>query len=112
MIVADKISYSTYSDGNFKRGHIVYVCFVVCKQEVFILKKFHMRSFIRIRPICTVAPLGPGVNYFYFAFARYYLAFAKYYLAFAKYYLAFAKYYLAFAKYYFAFAKYYFAFAK
>ena len=47
MIVADKIPYSIYSDGNFKRS----VCFVVCRQEVFILKKFHMRSFIGIRPI-------------------------------------------------------------
>ena len=53
MIVADKIPYSIYSDGNFKRRHIgiLCVCFVVCKQEVFILKKFHTRSFIGIRPI-------------------------------------------------------------
>ena len=51
MRVADKIPYSIYSDGNFKRRHVVCVCFVVCKQEVFILKKFHTRSFIGIRPI-------------------------------------------------------------
>ena len=55
MIVADKIPYtcSIYSDGNFKRRHIGIQCvyFVVCKQEVFILKKFHRRSFIGIRPI-------------------------------------------------------------
>ena len=53
MIVADKIPYSIYSDGNFKRRHIGIQCvyFVVCKQEVFILKKFHTRSFIGIRPI-------------------------------------------------------------
>ena len=30
MIVADKIPYSIYSDGNFKRRHISCVCFVVC----------------------------------------------------------------------------------
>ena len=55
MIVADKIPYtcSIYADGNFKRRHIGIQCvyFVVCKQEVFILKKFHTRSFIGIRPI-------------------------------------------------------------
>ena len=51
MRVADKIPYSIYSDGNFKRRHVVCVCFVVCKQEVVILKKFHTRSFIGIRPI-------------------------------------------------------------
>ena len=33
--------------------------------------------------LCTVAPLAPGVNYFYFAFARYYFTFARYYFAFA-----------------------------
>ena len=41
-IVADKIPYSIYSDGNTLQEETCSVC-VFCgfKQEVFILKKFH-----------------------------------------------------------------------
>ena len=33
--------------------------------------------FVDMVEICTVAALGPGVNYFYFVFVKKYLAFVK-----------------------------------
>ena len=53
---------------------------------MFINKYPNITHLSRTCHASTVAPLGPGVNYCYFA-SRCYLAFARYYLALAKYYL-------------------------